>query len=58
MQRPVTDYLERYTHADGTSTIIREYRADGSYHIMSVRDEIEIIDDASGRVVSRVIAPK
>ena len=21
---------ERYTHADGTSTIIREYRADGS----------------------------
>ncbi len=28
---------ERYVHADGTSTVIREYRADGSYHIMSDR---------------------
>ncbi len=37
---------ERYTHADGTSTIIREYRADGSYHIMSDRGEIELIDNA------------
>ena len=34
---------ERYTHADGTSTIIREYRADGSYHIMSDRGEIELM---------------
>ena len=31
---------ERYTHADGTSTIIREYRADGSFLIMSDRGEI------------------
>ena len=38
---------EHYTHADGTSTIIREYRADGSYHIMSDRGEIELIDNAS-----------
>ena len=38
---------ERYTHADGTSTIIREYRADGSYHIMSDRGEIELIDNAA-----------
>jgi hypothetical protein len=38
---------ERYRHADGTSTIIREYRADGSYHIMSDRGEIELIDNAN-----------
>jgi len=38
---------ERYTHADGTRTIIREYRADGSYHLMSDRGEIELIDNAS-----------
>lgn len=37
---------ERYRHADGTFTIIREYRADGSYHIMSDRGEIELIDNA------------
>ncbi len=37
---------ERYTHADGTTTIIREYRADGSYHIMSDRGEIELVDNA------------
>ena len=37
---------ERYTHADGTITIIREYQADGSYHIMSDRGEIELIDNA------------
>ncbi len=37
---------ERYTHADGTTTIIREYQADGSYHIMSDRAEIELIDNA------------
>jgi hypothetical protein len=47
VQRPVTDYLERYTHADGTSTIIREYRADESYHIMSDRGETELIDNAN-----------
>ena len=38
---------ERYTHADGTCTIIREYRADGSYHIMSDRGEIELVDNAT-----------
>ena len=37
---------ERYVHADGTCTIIREYRADGSYHILSDRGEIELIDNA------------
>ena len=31
----------------GTRTIIREYRADGSYHLMSDRGEIELIDNAS-----------
>jgi hypothetical protein len=38
---------ERYRHADGTSTIIREYRADGSFHIMSDRGEIELVDNAN-----------
>ena len=38
---------ERYRHADGSCTIIREYRADGSYHIMSDRGEIELIDNAN-----------
>jgi hypothetical protein len=38
---------ERYTHADGTVTIIREYQADGSYHILSDRAEIELIDNAA-----------
>jgi hypothetical protein len=37
---------ERYRHADGTCTVIREYRADGSFHIMSDRGEIELIDNA------------
>ena len=37
---------ERYSHADGTTTIIREYRADGSFHILSDRGEIELIDNA------------
>ena len=37
---------ERYTHADGTSTVIREYRSDGTFHIMSDRGEIELIDNA------------
>jgi hypothetical protein len=37
---------ERYTHADGTVVIIREYVADGSLHIMSDRGEIELIDNA------------
>ena len=37
---------ERYTHADGTVTVIREHLADGTYHIMSDRAEIELIDNA------------
>jgi hypothetical protein len=38
---------ERYRHADGTSTVIREYRADGSFHVISDRGEIELIDNAN-----------
>jgi hypothetical protein len=38
---------ERYTHADGTTTIIREYRADGSFLILSDRGEIEVIDNSA-----------
>ena len=37
---------EEYTHADGTTTIIREYQADGSFLILSDRCEIELIDNA------------
>jgi hypothetical protein len=37
---------ERYRHADGSTTIIREYQVDGSYHIMPGRAEIELIDNA------------
>jgi hypothetical protein len=37
---------ERYTHADGSVVIIRNYPADGSFHIMSDRGEIELIDNA------------
>jgi hypothetical protein len=38
---------ERYVFADGTTTIIREYQADGSFHILSDRGEIELIDNAN-----------
>jgi hypothetical protein len=37
---------ERYTHADGSVVIIRNYSADGSFHIMSDRGEIELVDNA------------
>lgn len=37
---------ERYTHADNTVVIIRNYPADGSFHLMSDRGEIELIDYA------------
>jgi hypothetical protein len=37
---------ERYTHADDTVVIIRNYPADGSFHLMSDRGEIELIDRA------------
>jgi hypothetical protein len=38
---------ERYTHADGSVVIIRSYPADGSFHIMSDRGEIELHDNAA-----------
>lgn len=37
---------ERYGHADGSTTIIRQYGADGSFHILSDRGEIELVDNA------------
>jgi hypothetical protein len=37
---------ERYTHADGSIVIIRNYPADGSFHIMSDRGQIELEDNA------------
>jgi hypothetical protein len=37
---------ERYTHADGCVVIIRHYPADGSFHIMSDRGNIELVDNA------------
>lgn len=40
---------ERYTHEDGSVVLIREYPADGSFHIMSDRAEIELIDNAANR---------
>lgn len=38
---------ECYTYADGTVTVIREYRSDGTFHIISDRGEIELIDNAA-----------
>jgi hypothetical protein len=38
---------ERYTHRDGSVVIIRNYPADGSFHIMTDRGEIQLIDNAS-----------
>jgi hypothetical protein len=40
---------ERYTHKDGSIVVIREYPADGSFHIMSDRGEIALIDNAGNR---------
>jgi hypothetical protein len=37
---------ERYTYADGSTTVIREYRSDGTFHVMSDRGEIELINNA------------
>ena len=37
---------ERYTHGDGTVVIIRNYPADGSFHVLSDRGEIELVDNA------------
>jgi hypothetical protein len=36
---------ERYTHADGTFVMLRNYHADGSFHIVSDRGEIEFSDN-------------
>lgn len=46
-ERAATDSYneDRYRHADGTTTIIREYWADGSFHVMSDRGEIELTGD-------------
>lgn len=38
---------ERYEHGDGTVVVVREYHADGSFHIMSDRGEIELVDNAN-----------
>lgn len=38
---------ELYTHADGTFVRIRNYHADGSFHIVSDRGEIELTDHAA-----------
>jgi hypothetical protein len=38
---------ERYTHGDGSVVIIRNYPADGSFHIMTDRGEIQLIDNAA-----------
>lgn len=37
---------ERYTHADGTVVVVREYPVDGSFHVMSDRAEIQVLDHA------------
>jgi hypothetical protein len=40
---------ECYHHADGTVVVIRNYLADGSFHLLSDRGEIEFIDHARNR---------
>jgi hypothetical protein len=40
---------ECYRHADGTVVVIRNYLADGSFHLLSDRGEIEFIDHARNR---------
>jgi hypothetical protein len=37
---------ESYRHGDGTVVVVRQYHADGSFHIMSDRAEIELVDNA------------
>lgn len=45
--RETLDFSERrYWYADGTVAIIRQYRLDGSFRVMSDRGEIELIDNA------------
>lgn len=52
---------ELYTFADGTVVVIRNYIADGSFHIMSDRGEIRLVDHAadhrSAHTVSLVRLP-
>jgi hypothetical protein len=38
---------EVYTHSDGSLVVIRNYSADGSFHIMSDRGQIELVDHAT-----------
>lgn len=46
--RQASAYSEEvYTHSDGSLVIIRNYSADGSFHIMSDRGQIELIDHAT-----------
>ncbi|HSC19989.1 MAG TPA: DUF6476 family protein [Rhizomicrobium sp.] len=56
----VADVPQIYQLKEGAKVI--DMKADSGHVILRIRtdqgDEIEIIDDASGRVVSRVIAPK
>jgi hypothetical protein len=45
--RTTEQYVEeRYIHADGTVVVLREYTVDGSFHVMSDRAEIEVLDHA------------
>lgn len=46
-RRTETFAEECYTHGDGSVVIVREYFADGSFHILSNRDEIELVDNAN-----------
>lgn len=56
----VADVPQIYQLKEGAKIV--DMKADSGHVILRIRtdqgDEIEIIDDASGRVVSRVIAPK
>jgi hypothetical protein len=52
---------EYYVHADGSVVIIRNYAADCSFHVLSDRGEIRLIDNAndyrSALSVSVVLLP-
>lgn len=38
---------EYYVHADGTVVVLRNYAADGSFHVLSNKGEIRLIDKAN-----------
>jgi hypothetical protein len=48
-ERRQTDLFteERYFHRDGTVVIVCQYIADGSFHVMSDRGAIELVDNAN-----------